>query len=265
MKAGRQVQIERKVKAILEAGGVMPALNHFYMNFGKRVDRIRATYPGPAVWDEVCIEYGRWDSRGLDKDILDKIVCNIMVSPCNPCPPCPPEYGLPWTGQTIVYAAGDDGTYQKGYTLGRPIVKGAVLPRWTIDNSLGGWGTALDNATGLMWIRNPSGDLGAPFNATINWANALAACEAVSFYGHTDWRLPNVKELLSIVDYETTVRYLDTAVFTNCQGGFYWTGTTHKGDTSKAWRVSTLDASSSAAAKTVTVLMFARPVRGGAP
>ena len=60
-----------------------------------------------------------------------------------------------------------------------------------VDNSDG---TITDNATGLMWsqIDNTEG---------IDWENALSYAENSEYAGFTDWRLPNVKELQSIVDY----------------------------------------------------------------
>jgi len=60
-----------------------------------------------------------------------------------------------------------------------------------VDN---GDGTITDNATGLMWTQADSGD------STL-WVDALAYAEGSEFAGHNDWRLPNIKELQSIVDY----------------------------------------------------------------
>jgi len=257
--SGRQVKIEHKVKSILEDQGVMPALNHFYMNFGKKLDRIKATYHGGAMWDEACIEYGKWELRGLDKDILDQITCLIMVSPCNPCPECPPGYGLPWTGQTVVYYAGDDGTYQKGLTLDRPIVKGAGSPRFT-DN---GDGTVTDNATGLMWVKDHNA-LGSPFNGTVIWTDAIDACEALSFAGHDDWRLPNVKELGSIFDYSLGTPWTDPAFFTLFSNGSYWTSTTQSTSPTYAYWWSLLYCTISRSAK-LTKFCYVLPVRAGQP
>jgi hypothetical protein len=59
-----------------------------------------------------------------------------------------------------------------------------------IDN---GDGTVTDTMTGLMWFKNESG----PFV----WENALIYCEGLTFAGYDDWRMPNIKELLSIVDF----------------------------------------------------------------
>ncbi|MCK5471348.1 MAG: DUF1566 domain-containing protein, partial [Cyclobacteriaceae bacterium] len=60
-----------------------------------------------------------------------------------------------------------------------------------VDN---GNGTITDLATGLMWQKNDNGD-------TLNWVEALDYAENLGFAGYDDWRLPNAKELQSIVDY----------------------------------------------------------------
>ena len=58
-------------------------------------------------------------------------------------------------------------------------------------------GTIIDRATGLMWSKADSGK-------GMNWEDSLAwvqQCNAKQYLGHSDWRLPNAKELQSIVDY----------------------------------------------------------------
>ena len=103
-----------------------------------------------------------------------------------------------------------------------------------VDN---GDGTITDQASGLMWQEEDNG-------TGIEWPEALAGCESATTGNHTDWRLPNAKELHSIVDYSrspdaTSSAALD-AIFsatalTNEAGeadyGFYWTSTTHKTST----------------------------------
>jgi hypothetical protein len=105
-----------------------------------------------------------------------------------------------------------------------------------VDN---GDGTITDNATGLMWSQADSG-------SGLNWEQALAwvqAKNAENYLGHDDWRLPNAKELQSIVDYsrssDTTASAAIDPLFTctqvtNSNGqadyGFYWTSTTHVGE-----------------------------------
>ena len=62
-----------------------------------------------------------------------------------------------------------------------------------------GNGTVSDNATGLMWQQDTARD-GGNYDA-MTWEEALAYCEALNLGGLTDWRLPTIKELRSLVDY----------------------------------------------------------------
>ncbi len=102
-------------------------------------------------------------------------------------------------------------------------------------------GTVSDDATGLMWSRADSGG-----SAGMLWGDALAWVEAqnaANYLGHSDWRMPNAKELQSLVDYDNAPDFnglpaIDTAFF-DCTGitnengeadfPYYWTSTTHAG------------------------------------
>lgn len=55
-------------------------------------------------------------------------------------------------------------------------------------------GTITDKATGLMWQQADDG-------TRRNWQDSLAYAENSTLAGHADWRLPNIKELQSIVKY----------------------------------------------------------------
>ena len=70
-----------------------------------------------------------------------------------------------------------------------------------VDN---GDGTVIDRATGLMWQKADSG-------SGMDWQNALAYAENLELAGYDDWRLPNVKELQSIVDYTRSPSASDAA------------------------------------------------------
>ena len=63
-----------------------------------------------------------------------------------------------------------------------------------------GNGTISDSATGLMWQQDDSG-------SGMLWADALTYCESLSTGSYDDWRLPNAKELQSIVDYTRSPRH----------------------------------------------------------
>jgi hypothetical protein len=87
-----------------------------------------------------------------------------------------------------------------------------------VDN---GDGTVTDRATGLVWQQVDDG-------RRRNWADALAYCEGLTLSGHDDWRLPNVKELQSIVDYSRHDPALDTRfLHQSDRRGWFWSSTTH--------------------------------------
>jgi len=68
-----------------------------------------------------------------------------------------------------------------------------------VDN---GDGTVSDLATGRMWLQGDSGmAVGAAGDGAMDWEQALAWCEGLGQAGYDDWRLPDAKELQSIVDY----------------------------------------------------------------
>ena len=133
-------------------------------------------------------------------------------------------FGLAKTGQTVEYQSGDDGSYQKGYPK-----TGA---RFT-DN---GDGTITDNATGLMWAKDGNG-AGCFCGGQKNWADALSWAVGLTFAGKSDWRIPNIKELMSIVDYSEYGPSIDETFFPNTQSYFYWSSTTDVDSTSNAWYV----------------------------
>lgn len=84
-----QVEIEQRVRSILNADGILPMFNHFYMDFGKRLGRIRKTHGGNIAQAEACIQYWKWSARGLPAATLDKIMAVMGFQPCvAPPPPC---------------------------------------------------------------------------------------------------------------------------------------------------------------------------------
>jgi len=117
-----------------------------------------------------------------------------------------------------------------------------------IDN---GDSTITDSSTGLMWAKYDSKN-------TLDWPNALVYAENSNLSGNSDWRLPNVKELQSIVDYTKSPSATDADAvgpaiddlfyctpIVNEGGdddyGYYWTSTSAhfnaSGDFYYAWYV----------------------------
>jgi hypothetical protein len=145
----------------------------------------------------------------------------------------PAPCAIPATGQTKCYDdagseipcnsaefPGQDGFYQAGQPM----------EDCYVDN---GDGTVTDTCTGLMWQKDTadvSGDGTITDEDRLTWHEALKYCENLNFAGYSDWRLPNVRELQSIITYGR----IDPALHppfqaVKYQGGedtWYWSSTT---------------------------------------
>ncbi len=151
---------------------------------------------------------------------------------------------LPHTGQTLCYDAvgtvvtcaltGQDGELLKGGPWAEP--------RFADQSN----GTMLDNNTGLIWTRNANAKGPAvctPPAATLIWQGALdyVKCLNTSGYlGFTDWRLPNILELRSLVNtvQPDTSLWLTTLGFTEVQTeAWYWSSSSAADGPSSAWGV----------------------------
>lgn len=129
------------------------------------------------------------------------------------------KISLPKTGQTVSYASGDDGD----------LLKGAPLPgeRFTVDGDC-----ITDNLTTLTWSKIPETGDWANWAASLNYANNKNLC------GHNDWRLPNRKELRSIVHYgqKDLAAWLNGKGFSGVQNTkLYWTSTTIGSNPDTVW------------------------------
>jgi len=142
---------------------------------------------------------GCWDDNG------DPMICAVCIPDC-----------------TIVH--GQDGAWGKGVEL--------PDPRFTVN----GDGTVRDNLTGLIWLQNAN-CLGSP----VGWMYAIGFADDLhdpqcgltdgSIAG--DWRIPNIKELLSLVDYSefnpviTNSGYLIfwDIVSSQEENSYYWSST----------------------------------------
>ena len=144
---------------------------------------------------------------------------------------------LPETGQTSCYTAagvatacattGQDGELRVGVAWPAPrFVVGAGALQDCVT----------DNLTGLMWVRAPS--------TTANtWTNALTAANGLTLCGFSDWRLPNVTELESLMNLEVTnqATFLNAQGFVGVQAINYWSSSSYAGSAASAWIVGTFD------------------------
>jgi hypothetical protein len=175
------------------------------------------------------------------------------------------------SGQTICYGARDDGKLRKG----------VVWPRPRFKNN--GNGTVTDNLTGLIWLRNANCSVFYAGDATghnnRDWKGALTAANKLKngACGLTDgslagdWRLPNMKELQSLIDFGFdgpalpntlgTGKWIEGNPFTGVQSGCDWSSTTRAFDSEYALVVGFRDGYVCYAIKTDAYFVW--PVRGG--
>ena len=153
---------------------------------------------------------------------------------------------VPKTGQTISYTNYDDGWYSTN--------KGQLWPhpRFSPVGASGDETNQIrDNLTGLIWARNAN-FAGEPKK----WQAALdciaATNASATLYGGTnDWRLPNMRELYSLIhfgindpalcDTEGTAQWTEGNPFTDVQADQYWTSSAYSPAVDDKWYVKMSD------------------------
>jgi hypothetical protein len=179
--------------------------------------------------------------------------------------PCPAE-GYP----------GQDGEYQKGVDWPNP--------RFTanVDNNGDGDcqdpgetcdGTVTDNLTGLIWLKNANCFGLRTWTQALNDADTLnhLECDLADGSNQGDWRLPNIRELHSLIHYglfgpavpntEGTGQWSEGDPFIDVQLFLYWSSTTDAFNPTIAWFMVPRYGEVDYDAKTFTGHVW--PVRGG--
>lgn len=176
------------------------------------------------------------------------------------------------TGQTTCYDINGTSVACPGTGQDGDLLNGATWPepRFTDNND----GTVTDNLSGLIWLKNANCTNGAR-----DWQTALDDVAGLNTAGtmngnncgdtsnagshQTDWRLPNYKELLSLIDFSHYSPALPASYpFSNLvTWGDLWSSTTASASTQGALEIYMWDGYINATAKTSTNYVW--PVRGG--
>ncbi len=141
--------------------------------------------------------------------------------------------GYLWSGQITCHdtagrelpckGSGQDAEFRRGIEW--------PSPRFEQDEE-----AVLDRLTGLIWTRNAN-----PAEFPLTWQEALdyvAGMNRERTFGYSDWRLPNRRELRSLMNHQTRKPALPEGhPFTNIFLGWYWTSTTAAINTAYAWYI----------------------------
>lgn len=162
---------------------------------------VDTTTPGVYV-----ITYRAVDSEGLSVSVTREV---HVILPT----------GVKKTGQTAEYAKYDDGYYQAG-----------IAPSYTRDDETE---IVTDNITQLMW----QDDAAAASPEGMDQATAKQQCDDLTLGGFTDWRLPTIEELLSLV-YKGAYDPAIDPVFQNIVSlAYYWSSSEQKQRAGYVWVV----------------------------
>ena len=181
-------------------------------------------------------------------ELITAVNAALAGCPALPTPTPGSEQRFPATGQTSCWdsageviacdGSGQDGEFEAGGALAY------------VDN---GDGTITDLNTRLMWEKLSRDGGIHDYSNAYTWEEAFVRIAALNsgggFAGHTDWRLPNIKELQSLINYQNNAPAVSAAFNADClpdctattcsctQADFYWSSTTVSTNPSSAWYV----------------------------
>jgi len=148
-----------------------------------------------------------------------------------------------------------------GFSFTKLDSNGNVLP--ITANS---WSCLIDNNTGSVWeVKTTDGGL-RDGSKTYTYSNALTYVNNVNslnLCGYNDWRLPDVNELLSIIDFSVRDPAIDTQFFPNTNAiypSYYWSGRERSANTSQVYAIQFMTGATITSSKTQTY--FVRLIRG---
>ncbi|NMC68838.1 MAG: DUF1566 domain-containing protein [Myxococcales bacterium] len=122
-----------------------------------------------------------------------------------------------------------------------PLRGDVPVPRFT-RTVTAGYPVVVDAATGLVWQGCPAGMTGDAAScsgtaSTMSWQAALDYCQDSTLAGFSDWYLPSINELRSIVDNHQASPSIDRTFFPGTPSGMFWSSSSSAGSASNGWCV----------------------------
>ncbi len=164
---------------------------------------------------------------------------NTQVGSCWTATPAAADTARAWR---VDFARGDSGTELSSNSSGVRLVRGDQIPDTFTDH---GDGTVTHEPSSLTWAQcsegqqDPSCGSGSP--TAMTWTEALSAARESRLAGYGDWRLPNKKELQSLVDHRRYSPSIDETYFPTTHDDRYWTSTSDVSDPALADSVDFID------------------------
>ncbi|MEA1946092.1 MAG: DUF1566 domain-containing protein [Thermodesulfobacteriota bacterium] len=169
---------------------------------------------------QTIIDY-RYNSPAIDESVFDTTTVGAQYWSSTPLPSIPSfAWGI-YTSNGIV-----DILWSNSYIR---CVRGDVLETTFVDN---GDGETVTSSDGLVWSVQTSID-------SMSWEAANDYCNNLEAGGMSDWFLPTVEELRTLVAFDKVNPAADTSLFEVASGGaYYWTATEQAGSTgNSAWQI----------------------------
>ena len=137
------------------------------------------------------------------------------------------------------------------YAVQAQTCKPESIPASTPNSQLqdNGDGTITDTKTGLIWKRCLEGQSGSDCASgsaeAFTWQQALQRAQTVNssggFAGFSDWRLPTIKELSSLVEHQCVDPAINLTRFPNASNHWLWSSSAVAGSADNAWGVAFSD------------------------
>lgn len=127
------------------------------------------------------------------------------------------------------FSQGSDNTLMKSSKLSVRAVRSDIDVKTSLHDNADGTVTNINSS--LMWQKET-------YWKKMSWIEALNYCEKTILGGKSDWRVPNIKELRSLVDYNNFNPTINSLLQAGTEPSNYWSSTSKEGEAVKAKAIS---------------------------